>query len=174
MNHNTGNNPPIQGQLQVKLKGLISFNQRVWNHVKDRPGSTSKDLTLLMKDEPHKVTLALSGMFARGMLTREHVPASRHKGHGGANKRYAYTVPAKFTEFELLPLPKGKVEPSTPPPGAAQQAPASKVKKMIDGMTIAEARELHQTFARIKKLQETLNSTEMVELQGALGILFKS
>jgi hypothetical protein len=158
--------PDMQTALKTALATskvpLKPKGQLIWEHLKDRPNQTNKQLEATFKSLIVPATIkALTGqMLRRKMLVVEAV-----KTTGRGNFWYRYSVnPSMHGVYELLPVPPKKVkeaapvEAAEPPPQAqpvsaepppqaqpvsAEQKPAVNLLAQVDQLTLLEAKKVY-------------------------------
>jgi len=144
-----------------------SETQRIWEWLKDHPNQRSRDIEASLKLKPENVSSILNSMTKRGMVLRVAQPV-----HKTARMVWSYQVNPKMRFYELWPLPLPPKEvpasagamyvnmvplpapvpvPAPAPSAVAVHAPTNH-KAYVEGLTIAEARnlykELHELFGK--------------------------
>lgn len=135
-------------QELIRVKAALPLMQRAWLYVKDNPGSIPSKVASALNHDVGHVSSIMCVAHQRGMLTRVAVDDPRIKG-----KPFAYSVPTRMRDYELLPTPKIQSVMARPRVTEITPTLAPVQRKdplaLIDALTIAEARAL---YAKLHKM----------------------
>lgn len=147
--------------LKTELQKVhrLPLIKRVWLYVKDHSEISASAVGSALKEKASQVSSVLGQLHQRGMATRQRATRRDNK------KEYVYSIPNKFTEYELLPMPK---KPKPPALSAASSAETVEAESPVlvdeksnrniidlDNVTISQARQLyavlHKMFGHEKR-----------------------
>jgi hypothetical protein len=134
-----------------RVKRALPLIHRAWLYVNDHPGVTAVTVGSALNEQASTVSSALGSAWNRGMMTR--LDTRNPKGQ----TVYVYSVPSHMKEYELFPLATVKrpdarpnVTSIVPVPAPAPAPRTPDLRKIIETLTIAEARvlygQLHKMF----------------------------
>lgn len=93
-------------------------------YLKDHPGTTSKRLSIELRESPGSVSSMLSQMCRRKMITWQTEPVKPYKGRGAKYRRIYVIDPKMGGVYELLPEAV-KSKPRVTAPAAQEPKPKS-------------------------------------------------